>query len=218
LQGRREEALAYAWLAGMTKRPPASRSSGHSADFQSDDYFAHLEDDLYDEYIQSNLDLIRFATPRTDASICDFGCGRGFLLRALRAAGYSNLVGYEISQAAVERRVADEVEIFPGFGALQGRRFDTVALISVLEHIEPDELDSFLAHVTALAERTVVCCIPIYPNNLLTFFDRDLTHRILAPRSWWDHQLRRHGFEPGMLPERPLPYVEPFIYRRRTAS
>lgn len=218
LQGRGEEALAYAWLAGLRETPPGGRSADHSDDFQSDEYFAHLEDKQYATYIHSNLELIQAATPDTAASICDFGCGRGFLLQALREARYTNLVGFEISQAAVDRRVADEVQLFPGFDALRGQRFDTVALISVLEHIEPAELDAFLTGVTVLAERTIVCCIPIYPNNLLTFFDRDLTHRILARRSWWDCRLARHGFVPGALPDRPLPYVEPFIYRRTTAS
>jgi SAM-dependent methyltransferase len=208
------EAAAYAWLSGLRKTPPGGPSADHTADFQSDDYFVHLEDDAYQEYIGSNLRLVQWSTPRLDASICDFGCGRGFLLQALRQAGYTNLTGFEISRRAVDTRVALEVIEFPGFDAVEARSFDTVCLISVLEHIEPADLALFLRQVAGLARQTIVCCIPLYPGNLLTFFDRDLTHRILARRSWWDRQLGRVGFEPARLPDRELPFVEPFIYRR----
>jgi SAM-dependent methyltransferase len=215
VEGSRDEAAAYAWLAGLRSRPPAVPGAERTTRFNSSDYFDKLEDADYATYIQSNADLVEWSTPDPSSSICDLGCGRGFLLCALAERGYLRLSGYEISTAAVENRVTPLVEAFTGWDALPKNSFDTVCLISVLEHVEPSELDVFVEHVTGIADRSIVCCIPVYPDNLQTFFDRDLTHRTLRSRRWWNRLFARFGFEQGGLPAHPLPYVEPFLYRRR---
>jgi SAM-dependent methyltransferase len=217
-QGRTQEAGAYAWLAGLRRRPPTEPSGGHTADFDAREYFDALEDADYATYIRSNADLVEWSTPDRSAHICDLGCGRGFLLRALAERGYLQLNGYDVSPAAVQHRVAPQVEAFTGWDTLPPRSFDTVCLISVLEHIEPDQLTVFVEHATRVATQIIVCCIPIYPNNLHTFFDRDLTHRTLRSRIWWDRLFSRFGFESVPLPLHPWPFIEPFVYRRRPTS
>lgn len=211
LQGRVNEAKAYAWLAGLRGTAP----SGDASDFESEEYFLQLEDASYKEYMESNLQLVCWSTPKKDDRICDFGCGRGFLLLRLKETGYTNLVGYELSVTAVAKRITPEVVLFAGFDSIGDRSFDTVCLISVLEHIEPEALSSFLSGIVGLARQKIVCCIPTHPTNLFNFFERDLTHRILARRSWWDRQFAEIGFEPDTLPPANLPFVEPYIYRRR---
>lgn len=212
---RWDEAQAYAWLAGFRIDPPVTSADGYAGDFDTQDYFEKFEDFAYPRYIDSNVRLVAWAVPDTHVPICDFGCGRGFLLRELRARGYTTTTGYEISHAAVQHSVAPNVQFFPGFENIEDRTFHAVCLISVLEHIEPENIAAFIKDISRIASNTIVCCIPVYPNNLADFFHRDLTHRILARRSWWDRQFERVGFVPAGLPPEPLPYVESFVYRRQ---
>lgn len=218
VHGERREAAAYAWLAGLRRQPPKEAGPGHAADFDSTEYFDMLEDAEYATYIRSNADLVEWSTPDRFSSVCDLGCGRGFLLCELTKRGYVRLNGYEISAAAVQHRVTPQVEAFTGWDSFPKRSFDTVCLISVLEHVEPSELEAFVGHATRIADRSIVCCIPVYPKNLQTFFDRDLTHRTLRSRLWWDRLFARFGFEHIGLPANPLPYVEPFVYRRQSSA
>lgn len=215
LTGRRDEARAYAWLAGLRSSPPSALSGGYVEDFDTEDYFDKFEDSAYPQYIDSNAKLVIWAVPDTQVRVCDFGCGRGFLLQELSARGYTNTIGYEISRAAVQHSVVPSVHLFPGFENLEDNSFHSVCLISVLEHIEPDDLYDFLRSISRITADTIVCCIPLYPNNLTDFFRRDLTHRILARRSWWDREFARVGFVPVGLPSESLPYIEPFVYRRQ---
>jgi SAM-dependent methyltransferase len=215
-QGARQEAAAHAWLAGLLRQPPREAGAGHTADFDSSEYFDKLEDADYATYIRSNADLVEWSTPDRFSRICDLGCGRGFLLKALTERGYRRLNGYEISAAAVRHRITPQVDAFTGWDSFPKRSFDTVCLIFVLGHIDPSELETFVEQATRIADRSIVCCIPVYPNNLQTFFDRDLTHRTLHSRLWWDRLFARFGFEHMGLPAHLLPYVEPFVYRRRS--
>lgn len=217
LQARPDEAQAYAWLAGLRRTPPVATSSGHTSDFDSQEYFVKLEDPAYQEYTASNRKLVEWSTPERSASICDFGCGRGFLLHELKRTGYTNLTGFEISQTAVAHAVTSEVQLFPGFTQLASQSYTTVCLISVLEHIEPTQLTRFVQEITRIAAKNIVCCVPVYPDNLRDFFDRDLSHRTLASRAWWDRQFARYGFMPAPLPPEPLPYIAPFFYQRHDA-
>lgn len=216
LRGRREESRAYAWLAGLRGEPP---SLGPETDpFDTETYFEKLEDESYEQYITSNGALVRWSTPDVSATICDLGCGRGFLVAELCRRGYEHVVGYEISSVAVQHRVTDEVKLFPGFAHIPDNAYHTVCLISVLEHIPPTEIDAFIENTCRIARSKIVCCIPVYPNNLPDFFNRDLTHRVLARRSWWNERFGRFGFVPDALPPQQLHYVEPFVYARSTAT
>ena len=74
------------------------------------------------------------------APVLDVGCGFGFALRALRAAGFRNVHGVEISphQAGVARRGGFDVSLVADtVGYLRGNpsRFGAILLLDVLEHI-----------------------------------------------------------------------------------
>ncbi|MGI8659792.1 MAG: class I SAM-dependent methyltransferase, partial [Thermoleophilaceae bacterium] len=177
--GSRDESRAYLWLAGLRRAFPDVRSQAHEASFQTAAYFDALEDAAYGEYLASNVELIRHVTPDRHASVCDLGCGRGQLLGLMAEHGYENLTGLEISEAAVDRRVHESVRLSPGLGSIPDNSFDTVCLISVLEHVGPGDVPGFVRDVGRIASRAVVCCTPSYPANLLSFFERDMTHRTL---------------------------------------
>ena len=101
-------------------------------------------------YLNGNLPDER-TTPALDV-----GCGFGFALRALRAAGFSDLRGIEVSsqQAAIARRGGFEVSVVTDtvdFLRRHSRNFGVILLLDVLEHIPvPEQLELMRAIREAL--------------------------------------------------------------------
>jgi len=207
--GRADVARRY--LAYLGLKSPERVLPGVA--FNDPSYYEVLEDDNYITYLQSNVRLVEHVARAKTVSICDIGCGRGQFLAELGAAGFSDGVGYEISEAAVGKAVHKRVKWISSLEEIEGT-FDIVTLISVLEHIPPDTLSEFLDSVHSLTREYVVACIPTYPKNMLDFFDNDPTHVNLERHEWWDELMALHGFQPQQLPRESLPFVEPFVYRK----
>lgn len=73
-----------------------------------------------------------------DAALIDIACGNGSILRDLRALGFQNLSGLEISQYAVKRLREEGFSMFHGVLPripVPDESFDTVLASQVLEHI-----------------------------------------------------------------------------------
>lgn len=209
IDGHRDIAHRYLVYTGF-KSPP--RTSALAA-FDAPGYYEMIEDENYRTYLRSNLRVVEHAAPSRTASVCDIGCGRGHFLAELDATGFNNCVGYEISEAAIRSAVHPRIRRIDALGDIQ-QASDIVTLISILEHIQVDALPGFLNMLRPLVRDCVVACIPVYPNNMLDFFDHDSTHVTLERRDWWDSLFAEHGFRAQELPREPLPFVEPFIYRR----
>jgi SAM-dependent methyltransferase len=209
LYGDRQQAASY-WR--YVARPHAPRR-GAPVEY-GPGYYAAVEDAAHADYIESNARLVAFAAPDRGEPILDFGCGRGWLVRRLQALGYGAVTGCDVSEYAVRHAVAPGVVPFRGFADFAAGQFGVTCLISVLEHATYAELPGLLAEIARLTRRAIVCCIPLYPDNLVDFF-RDPDHRVLERRAWWDARLTRLGFRPAALPAEPLPYIQPFVYERR---
>lgn len=96
---------------------------------------------LIDAFHNKAIELINRAKPRT---ILELGCGEGFVLSALADAGVeAELTGVELSERAVriaQQRLGDHATIEHRDARElidDGRRFDMVMMLEVLEHI-PD--------------------------------------------------------------------------------
>ncbi len=211
--GRPEVTSRYLEYLGL-KRP--SDVSFPESSFDDAGYYEVLEDKNYATYLDSNVRLVEHIEDNRDLSICDIGCGRGQFLTALETAGFTNCVGYEISPQAVDSAVHPSVRLIKSLKDIDAT-FDILTLISVLEHIPPNDLAEFLEGVRDLTKNYLVACIPTYPRNMLDFFDNDPTHVNLERREWWDGVLMEHGFQPQELPTDSLPFIQPFIYRRASA-
>jgi SAM-dependent methyltransferase len=85
----------------------------------------------------TKVERIRALTAPDDA-ILDVGCGNGSILRRLRAAGYRDLNGVELSAYAVERLRGEGITMWQGKlpgTPLPDARFDVVIASQVLEHV-----------------------------------------------------------------------------------
>ena len=100
---------------------------------------------LIDNFHVRTVEMIRRARP---ASILELGCGEGYVLEAVANAGVdAELTGVELDGRAVElarQRLGERATIEHEDArklASDGRRFDMVMMLEVLEHIpEPEQM------------------------------------------------------------------------------
>jgi len=101
--------------------------------------------------------IINALDARKGDRILDFGCARGYYVRALRQLGLK-AYGYDVSAWAIEQ--ADEVvkdfvsNSFPGAG------YDFILCKDVMEHIPTPELEEV---IEAIARMTWKCALVVVP-------------------------------------------------------
>jgi len=97
-------------------------------------WFASRRDAVYD--------LIKQLKLPTTAAVLEIGCSGGPLMQLLRAAGYTDLTGVDVSGPAIElaqARGVPNVSVMDGAALAFGdARFDLVIASDVLEHIEDE--------------------------------------------------------------------------------
>jgi 2-polyprenyl-3-methyl-5-hydroxy-6-metoxy-1,4-benzoquinol methylase len=104
---------------------------------------------------------------RNPSEILEVGCGEGYVLAALRAAGVKCPIhGIDFSEAAIDeakRRVPDATFAIEDARELarSGRRYDLVLMIEVLEHL-PDA-QYMLSVLAQLSKRHVIVSVPWEP-------------------------------------------------------
>lgn len=108
-------------------------------------------------------------------TILDYGCGRGQLRSTLEGGGYKTFE-YDPSVAGKEAPPA---------------RCDMVACMDVLEHVEPQCLDSVLAHIKSLAKKGVYLLVATREANKHLPDGRN-AHLIVESPDWWLEKLLRY--------------------------
>ncbi|MET0385795.1 MAG: class I SAM-dependent methyltransferase [Polyangiales bacterium] len=119
---------------------------------------------LIDHFLKRVADLVKARQPR---EILDVGCGEGYVLKALRAAGVTcPMRGIDLSESAIadarinvpdaQFDVVDAAELLS-----RGERYDIVLMLEVLEHL-PDPA-RVLSLVTGIAKRHAIVSVPWEP-------------------------------------------------------
>lgn len=106
---------------------------------------------------------------KVDDTILDYGCGKGALAKAL-----------------FPRQVMEYDPAIPGKD--QAEPATLVVCTDVLEHIEPDELDSVIEHLFGLTKERLFVCISTVPAKK-TLPDGRNAHLSTWPASWWREKL-----------------------------
>lgn len=120
---------------------------------------------LIDRFKRAAADLVRQAAPRT---ILDLGCGEGYMIEALLDAGIdAELTGIDLSETAIadaRARIGDRAkfEVVDARKLIDdGRTFDMVMMLEVLEHIPGPE--QMMPILRKLARRHVLLSVPREP-------------------------------------------------------
>jgi hypothetical protein len=113
-------------------------------------------------------DVMEHAEQLQAKTILDYGCGKGHLKLL------TEKFGFEVR------------EYDPGIPGKDGPPAvaDMVACLDVLEHIEPDQLDSALEHMKSLAFKGALFVAALYPSGTRLPDGRD-SHLILESPEWW---------------------------------
>lgn len=146
--------------------------------------------------------MIKYLGMPDGASVLDFGCAKGYMVRALRILDMEAF-GCDVSRYAVGN--ADpEVRAYcrvchPANGRMIpfDRRFQWIVSKDVLEHLDESALMGFLDearehtdrmfHVIPLADENGVFVVPEY--------ERDITHSLRKSSEWWRAHFEERGWK-----------------------
>lgn len=118
---------------------------------------------------------------RFDAgSVLDYGCGQGTLIERLRQSGLRGVrwSEYDPAIAGKDQR--------PSFA-------DLVVCTDVLEHVEPEKLNTVLAHLRMLARKAVFVVVATM-DTAHVMADGRSTHLTIESGSWWQARVTANGF------------------------
>lgn len=120
--------------------------------------------------------LIKYFAEKCKAfSFLDYGCGKGTLVEELRSIEpMASVMGYDPAIRKYD---------LPPLPA------DVVTCLDVLEHVEPEYLDSVLADIKRLTKKVTILAIATRPAKK-TLPDGRNAHLIVKPANWWYSKLR----------------------------
>lgn len=141
----------------------------------------HAQRKPYGEHGDKWAETVRALIAEYQASsVLDYGCGRGSLCAALKAANPIGLRVDEYDPAVMGK------DGLPSFA-------DLVVCTDVLEHVEPDRLEAVLAHIKMLARKAVLVVVALVPDAKQLADGRN-AHLIQRPALWWRKRFAAAGF------------------------
>ena len=137
--------------------------------------------------------IIEFLQIRESDKILDFGCAKGYLVRALRLL-HREAWGYDISAYATEN-CPKEVEKYI-ISDYSNMSFDWIISKDVFEHIDYTEINEILRRLHDVTKKMFVI-VPLGEQGKYNVpaYDMDATHRISESLDWWKKKLQENGFE-----------------------
>lgn len=152
---------------------------------------------LCEDTLSMAMAMIDFLDIKKDQAILDFGCGKGFLVKAFRLL-HRQAWGCDISKYAIENAdpaVKECCLLSSDIGKrLLNWGFDFCIAKDTFEHIPADELRTILEKFNI---DTLFVIVPlgtagkyVAPAN-----DLDITHVICEPEDWWTGFFKSCGWE-----------------------
>lgn len=131
-----------------------------------------------------------------EQAILDYGCAKGFMVKAFRMLGYQAF-GTDISEYALEN--ADpEIKEFVYKINPEGLvySYDWVISKDVLEHVPYNRIDSVIKLISRLSPN-VFMVVPLGRDGKYNVpeYEEDVTHHIREPASWWINKFDEHGYD-----------------------
>jgi SAM-dependent methyltransferase len=137
-----------------------------------------------------NLDL------KPHNKVLDFGCAKGFVVKALRLLDI-DAYGCDISNYAISN---SDMEVKEYCKLIRGKipfelKFNWVIAKDVLEHLHEEELGNVLRYISEVSEKLFVI-VPLGDNNKFTVpqYNFDVTHKLAKTEEWWTKKFNSYGW------------------------
>ena len=146
--------------------------------------------------------IIEYLGLNRNQSILDFGCAKGFTVKALRLLHFNKSYGVDISRYAIDESPEDikeylfllkeENEKIP---LLNNSKYDWVISKDVLEHIDYNLIDFILYNIRR-STNSAFFIIPLGDGEKFNVpdYEKDKTHKIRESREWWIEKFKKNGF------------------------
>lgn len=128
-------------------------------------------------------------------SILDYGCAKGYLVRALRLMDM-NAYGYDISRYAIENCLQSVRAYVHNFKEELPNTINVIFGKDVLEHIPKIKLESEMRWIRERCDQA--CFIVPMGENMryrIAEYGFDVTHVIMEDEEWWSLLFINTGFE-----------------------
>jgi SAM-dependent methyltransferase len=128
--------------------------------------------------------------------VLDFGCAKGFSVKALRMLR-RDAYGIDVSPYAIEqadRDVAPYCHLVDDFDAYSlTQRFDHVIAKDVMEHVPYEAFDDTIRSIARMTE-SFMMIVPLGRDGrfVIEAYERDVTHIIREDAQWWLSALEKH--------------------------
>lgn len=135
---------------------------------------------------------------KPEQTILDFGCARGYVVKALRSLGYI-AYGYDVSQWAIDNcdpEVGEYLTVSEGTAFGVGRTYDWIIAKDVLEHIP--EVRETVDLMMSSASAGVFVVVPLSATDggryVIRSYEEDKTHIHRFPLEKWVRMFLRPGW------------------------
>jgi cyclopropane fatty-acyl-phospholipid synthase-like methyltransferase len=142
--------------------------------------------------------IIKYLGIKEGQSVLDYGCAKGFLVKAFRILDI-DAFGCDISEYAIEMlepEVRHYCELVKSDRLIPfDRKFDWFITKDVLEHISEDKLDDLLSASAKVASKAFHV-VPLGENDkfIVPEYEADVTHIIRKNKDWWIEKFSQHGW------------------------
>jgi len=151
------------------------------------DYYEHYPNPTSGSYLKARrilgillVLLLKSFVDKPVKKVLDVGCALGIAVQQLRLLGY-DAHGIDFSQAAIDMRVCDEVEVgdvrkiqFPD------EAFDLIVSFETMEHVPEEDIPQVISELHRVTRKYVF---------LTVCFSGGEGHLCVQNRSWWEENL-----------------------------
>ena len=136
--------------------------------------------------------IVEYLKIREDEKILDFGCAKGYLVKALRLL-HREAYGYDISEYALKSVPVDVKEYVSNEITNQ---YDWIISKDVFEHIPYEEIDILLKDLAQKTKKMFVV-VPLGEGEkyVVSAYELDSTHIIRENLEWWINKFQENGFQ-----------------------
>ena len=155
---------------------------GENKDQQELYDYIYAKDPTYNSLIAQKLPYVENFAKRAGKTFIDAGCGRGNYLKRLVSLGY-NVLGVEFSKVCCEKYLKDYQHVnadILDFCESTDKRFDGVICSDVFEHLNPEDLNNYLLHLSKLS-RCALFGVANHPDVVQGIE----MHVIFEDENWW---------------------------------